>query len=286
MRSFRYVLADVFTETPLAGNQLGVFTDARDLDDETMQALALELGFSESVFVLPPREGGTVRIRIFTPRLELPFAGHPCLGTAFVLGAPLQLGVIALETGRGIVPVALERDPSGRIVFGRMTQPIPTVRAFEEEAALLAALGVERSELPVEIYDNGVEHVYVALGSETEVAALVPDEKALAVFGFVGVNIFSGAGSRWKTRMFSPVDGVGEDAATGSAAGPLACHLARHGLAPWGEQIEISQGTEIGRPSVLYATAWGAGAEVGETIERVEVGGSAVVVARGEFRVP
>ncbi|MEJ7569491.1 MAG: PhzF family phenazine biosynthesis protein [Gaiellaceae bacterium] len=282
MRSFRYVLVDVFTETPLAGNQLGVFTDARDLDDETMQALALELGFSESVFVLPPREGGTVRIRIFTPTHELPFAGHPCLGTAFVLGAPLQLGTIQLETGRGIVPLELERDPSGRIVFGRMTQPVPNVTAFEQEAALLAALGVERSELPVEVYDNGVEHVYVALGSEAEVVAVEPDDKALATFGFVGVNVFSGSGSRWKTRMFSPLDGVGEDAATGSAAGPLACHLARHGVVPWGEQIEISQGAEIGRPSTLYAAARGSG----DAIERVEVGGSAVVVARGEFKVP
>jgi trans-2,3-dihydro-3-hydroxyanthranilate isomerase len=282
MRAFRYVVADVFTETPLAGNQLGVFTDARDLDDATMQALALELGFSESVFVLPPREGGTVRIRIFTPVNELPFAGHPCLGAAFVLGAPLQLGVIELETGRGIVPVELDRDPSGRIVFGRMTQPVPTVAPFGREAELLAALGVAGSQLPVEIYDNGIEHAYVALSSEEEVAALRPGADALAAFGFVGANVFAGSGARWKTRMFSPLDGVGEDAATGSAAGPLACHVARHGWAPWGERLEISQGAEIGRPSTLYATAWGSG----ETIERVEVGGSAVTVARGEFKIP
>ena len=113
MRSFRYVLADVFTDTPLAGNQLAVFTDARDLDEVTMQALALELGLSETVFVLPPREGGTVRLRIFTPRNELRSPGHPCLGAAFVLGAPLQLGTIALETGSGLVPVELERDRAG-----------------------------------------------------------------------------------------------------------------------------------------------------------------------------
>ena len=282
MRSFRYVIADVFTDTPLAGNQLAVFTDARDLDDAAMQALTLELGFSESVFVLPAREGGTVRIRIFTPANEIPFAGHPCLGSAFVLGAPLQLGVIELETGRGIVPVELERDSSGRIVFGRMTQPVPTVAAFGEDAALLAALGVADSDLPVEIYDNGVEHVYVTLASEEQVAALRPDAAALAEFGFVGANVLAGSGTRWKTRMFSPLDGVGEDAATGSAAGPLACHLARHGVVPWGEELEISQGAEIGRPSTLYATAWGSDG----TIERVEVGGSAVTVARGEFKIP
>jgi trans-2,3-dihydro-3-hydroxyanthranilate isomerase len=291
MRTFRYVLADVFTDTPLAGNQLGVFTDARDLDAITMQALALELGFSESVFVLPPREGGTVRIRIFTPTHELPFAGHPTLGAAFVLGAPLQLGRIELETGRGIVPVELERDPSGRIVFGRMTQPVPTVAQFERGDELLAALGVSGSILPVELYDNGVRHVYVALETEAEVAAVKPDWSALGegelVAALVGVNVFAGAGTRWKTRMLSPLDGVGEDAATGSAAGPLACHLARHGLAPWGEQLEISQGAEIGRPSTLYATAWGSiDSGGGETIERVEVGGTAVVVARGEFKLP
>jgi trans-2,3-dihydro-3-hydroxyanthranilate isomerase len=282
MRVFRYVIADVFTDVPLAGNQLAVFTDARDLDPLTMQALAHELGFSESVFVLPPAEGGHVRIRIFTPRNELPFAGHPTLGSAFVLGAPLQLDVIRLETGRGIIPVTLERDESGRIVFGRMTQPVPTVAPFEHADELLAALGVERSELPVELYDNGVEHVYVALGSEEEVAALRPDDKALGAFGIVGANAFAGSGTRWKTRMFSPLDGVGEDAATGSAAGPLACHLARHGLIPWGEQIEISQGAEIGRPSTLYAQADGKDGE----IESVGVGGSAVTVARGEFRIP
>jgi len=286
VRTFRYVLADVFTETPLAGNQLAVFTDARDLDDATMQALALELGFSESVFVLPPREGGTVRIRIFTPTHELPFAGHPCLGAAFVLGAPLQLGVLYLETGRGIVPVELERDSSGRITFGRMTQPVPTFAPFERPDELFAALGVQGSTLPVEVYENGVQHVYVALETEADVAAVKPDWGALAadelIAALVGVNVFAGGGSDWKTRMFSPIDGVDEDAATGSAAGPLACHLARHARAPWGEQLEISQGAEIGRPSTLYATAWGAG----ETIERVEVGGSAVTVARGEFKVP
>ena len=282
MRSFRYVVADVFTDTPLEGNQLAVFTDARDLDEVTMQALALELGLSETVFVLPAREGGTVRIRIFTPRNEIPFAGHPCLGTAFVLGAPLQLGTIALETGNGIVPVELERDPSGRIVFGRMTQPVPTVAPYERAEEMMAALGVESSQLPVEVYDNGVRHAYVVLPSKEDVAGLRPDSNALLELDLVGALAAAGSGTDWKVRMFSPLDGVGEDAATGSAAGPLACHLGRHGLVPWGEEIEIEQGTEIGRRSTLYARAIGSGDE----IESVEVGGSAVTVARGEFKVP
>jgi trans-2,3-dihydro-3-hydroxyanthranilate isomerase len=282
MRSFRYVLADVFTDTPLAGNQLAVFTDARDLDELTMQALALELGLSETVFVLPPREGGTVRVRIFTPRNEIPFAGHPCLGAAFVLGAPLQLGTIALETGNGIVPVELERDPSGAIVFGRMTQPVPTFRPYERADEMVAALGVERSELPVEVYDNGIRHAYVVLPSKEAVAALRPDMAGLSGHDLVGALACAGEGTSWKMRMFSPDDGIGEDAATGSAAGPLACHLARHGLAPWGVELEVEQGTEIGRPSRLVARAEGSG----DTIESVTVGGAAVTVARGEFRVP
>src|SRR5207248_2924849 len=178
MRTLRYVVADVFTDTPLEGNQLPVFTDGRDVDDGTMQRLALELKFSETVFVLPTEADADVRIRIFTPAAEIPFAGHPTLGSAFVLGAPLQKTVIRLETGAGIVPVELERE-GARIVFGRMEQPIPTVGPYEDAD-------------------------------------------------------------------------------------------------------ELSQGAGIGRPSKLYARVQGSA----ENVERVEVGGSAVVVARGEFRLP
>src|SRR5919204_440096 len=131
MPELRYVVADVFTDTPLTGNQLAVFTDGRDVDDDTMQKLAKEMNFSETVFVLPAEAGGHARIRIFTPALELPFAGHPVLGSAFVLAAPLQLGEIRLETGSGIVPVTLERD-GARIAFGWMSQPIPDWEPFAE----------------------------------------------------------------------------------------------------------------------------------------------------------
>ena len=278
MKSYRYVVADVFTDTPLQGNQLAVFTDARALDDETMQALALEIGFSETVFVHAPENGGNVKIRIFTPTFELPFAGHPTLGTAFVLGAPLQLDVITLETGRGNVPVRLERDESGRIVFGRMEQPVPTIEPFADTEAVFDALGVSGSELPVERYDNGATFIIVTLGSEEELAALRPDPARIKAFGVTGVSCFAGAGERWTTRMFWE---RGEDAATGSLAGPIACHLARHGRIAWGDEIVISQGAAIGRPSTLYARAEG-GAGL---IDRVEVGGQAVTVARGEFRL-
>jgi trans-2,3-dihydro-3-hydroxyanthranilate isomerase len=278
MPTLRYVVADVFTAIPLTGNQLAVFTDAREIDAELMQRLAQEVGFSETTFVLPPERGGHARIRIFNPWSEMPFAGHPTLGTAFVLAAPLQLGAIVLETDAGLVEVTLERDSSGRIDFGRMLQPIPEVQPFAETDALFAALGVSGSELPVELYDNGARHVLVTVASEDMVSALAPEPSAIAWFEVTGVNCFAGSGGRWKTRMFWP---AGEDAATGSAAGPLVCHLCRHGVVPWDTEIEIAQGVEIGRPSTLYARAEGRGTKIG----LVEVGGRAIVVARGEFRL-
>ena len=282
MARFRYVVVDVFTDRPLTGNQLAVFTDGRDLDEGSMQLLAREMNFSESVFVVPAsRDDADVRIRIFTPQLELPFAGHPILGSAFVLGAPLQKIVIRLETGSGVVPVELERDGS-RIVFGRMEQPIPSWTSEPNADAILAALGVGESGLPVERYDLGPGHVYIELGSPADVAALQPDVGALGRATSDGVNTFARDDGRWKTRMFAPGAGVVEDPATGSAAGPLAVHLARHGRIAFGEQIEISQGAEINRPSTLYAQVEGEG----DRIDRVVVGGSAVVVARGEFSLP
>ena len=273
-----YVVCDVFTDTPLTGNQLAVFTEAERIPAEHFQALAREMNLSETVFALPAESGGDVRIRIFTPAVELPFAGHPVLGSAFVLAENLGTPAIRLETGLGVIPIALERE-AGRITFGRMQQPIPTWRPYERADELLAALGVESSELPVECYRNGPLHVFVALPSEAAVAALKPDLAVLADLTEVGANCFAGSGRRWKTRMFGPALGVAEDPATGSAAGPLAVHLARHGRIQFGDEIEISQGAELKRPSTLYARAEGTAA----AIERVEVGGRAVIVARGEF---
>jgi trans-2,3-dihydro-3-hydroxyanthranilate isomerase len=277
---FAYVLLDVFTDTPLEGNQLAVFTDARGVPERDMQRLARELNLSESVFVFPPEQGGDARIRIFTPGGELPFAGHPVLGSAIVVGRALGKDAVALEAAGGRVPVRLRLGKAGeRVASGWMEQPIPTWQAYAREDELLAALGVARSGLPVEVYDNGPHHVYVELESREAVAALAPNTGALAKLGQVEANCFAGAGKHWKTRMFAPALGVPEDPATGSAAGPLAVHLSRHGRIAFGEEIEISQGAEIGRPSLLYAWAEGEG----ERIERVEVGGSAVIVGQGSF---
>jgi len=277
--SLSYVVADVFTDTALAGNQLAVFTDGRAADDELMQRLAKEMNYSESVFVLPAENGGHARIRIFTPVTELPFAGHPVLGSAFVLAAPLQLGQINLETGAGVVPVTLERE-GARITFGWMSQPIPKHEPFAEADAVQELLGF-RSQLPVELYHQGPGFAYFELESKGALAALDPDFGALGRITDYGISCFAGSGTSWKTRMFAPSSGVPEDPATGSAAGPLAMHLARHGRIAFGDQIELSQGDEIGRPSKLFARVTG----TPKRTETIEVGGSAVVVARGEFRL-
>ena len=280
MNGFRYVVADVFTDTPLEGNQVAIFTDAREIPEDRLQRIAREMNLSETVFVYTPEAEGHARIRIFTPSREMPFAGHPTLGTAFVLSAPLSLEEIRLETLRGLVPVRLERE-DGRIVFGRMAQPLPTIEQYDKAEELFEILGVEGSQLPVEVYDNGVKHLYVTLGSEDEVAALDPDLRRLGEQPELCFNCFAGEGTKWKTRMFAPSSGVAEDPATGSAAGPLALHLARHGRIGFGEEIEIAQGVEVGRPSKLYARVEGST----DDVQRVEVGGSAVIVARGELKV-
>jgi trans-2,3-dihydro-3-hydroxyanthranilate isomerase len=277
---FRYVICDVFTDRPLAGNQLAVFTDAREIPDDKLQPLAREMNFSETVFVFPSDGDGHVRIRIFTPATELPFAGHPILGSAFVLAGPLQLTEIRLETGSGVVPVRVDRE-GARISFGWMVQPIPEVEPYRQEAALFEALGVERSLLPVDVYDNGLHHVFVRLESADAVAGLKPDLGRLAALGEIGVSTFAGDGTSWKTRMFAPGLGVPEDPATGSAAGPLAVHLLRHGEIEPGQEIEIAQGAEVARPATLHARVGG----TPDAIESVEVGGEAVIVAKGEFQL-
>ena len=276
MARFRYVVVDVFTDVPLQGNQVAVFTDAREIPEDRLQRLARETNLSETTFVYPAEADGHVRMRIFTPSTELPFAGHPTLGTAFALAGPLQLVEIRIETAAGTIPVVLERE-GARVTFGRMQQPAPTIGPFAQVEPLRAVLGGVEPELPVELYDNGVPHVLVMLRAAEEVAALQPDIGAIERLGRYGINCFAVSGARVKTRMFAPALGVNEDPATGSAAGPIALHLARHGRIPFGTELEIVQGEEIRRRSVLYATAHSA--------EQIEVGGSAVVVARGEFQL-
>jgi trans-2,3-dihydro-3-hydroxyanthranilate isomerase len=174
------------------------------------------------------------------------------------------------------VPIRIERD-GPRIVFGWMRQPPVTWEEYDRPDELLALLGIERSGLPLEVYRQGPGHVYIELDSPDAVAALRPDFGALKEHSPYGTGCFARAGEVWKYRSFVPAHGVDEDPATGSAAGPLALHLARHGRIAFGDEIVIRQGVEIGRPSTLHAVA--------RSPEEIEVGGSAVVVARGEFRL-
>jgi trans-2,3-dihydro-3-hydroxyanthranilate isomerase len=277
-------IVDVFTARPLAGNQLAVFEDAAVIPESLLQPLAQEIGYSETVFAYPGTDGADVRIRIFTPTSEVPFAGHPVLGTAVVVATDRGSDRVVLETGRGPVHVRVDHA-SGPATRGAMEQPIPTFSLYDKAEEFLRALGVDRSVLPVTIYDNGLQHVYAMLESPDDVAALRPDFSALSELArssgmpLVGFNVFSGSGLAWKTRMFAPADDIAEDPATGSAAGPLALHLARHGHILWDTEIRISQGVEIDRPSELFARVSGDA----DRVTRIEVSGYAVPVGGGWF---
>jgi trans-2,3-dihydro-3-hydroxyanthranilate isomerase len=274
--AFEYTVCDVFTDRPLAGNQLGVFPDATPIPEALLQPLARELNYSETVFCYPA-EHATARLRIFTPAREIAFAGHPVLGAAAVLGG----GEVRLETGAGAVTVTVaSRGP--RAAFGRMRQPIPSVDNFPAAETVCAALGVPDPMVPVEAYDNGIRHAYVILDDEGAVAAVTPDMAALErAAPDAGVSCAAGADGAWTTRMFAPGLGVAEDPATGSAAGPLAVHLARHGLIAFGDEITIAQGAAVGRPSTLYAQARGDR----DRLDAVEVAGGTVIVAHGAFEL-
>ncbi|MGW6569663.1 PhzF family phenazine biosynthesis protein [Streptomyces sp. NPDC054975] len=279
MGTYEYVVADVFTDVPLEGNPTAVFLDSSGLSAERMQRIAQEMHLSETVFVLPAEDDGDVRVRIFTPVNELPFAGHPTLGTAIVLGELNPAKELRMETAMGTVAFELERDDDGRAGAAGMWQPVPTWEPYDRAEELLAGLDLAAtgSTLPVEVYRNGPRHVFVGLDGVAALSAVEPDQRILARLPDMAANCFAGSGTRWRLRMFSPAYGVVEDAATGSAAGALAVHLARHGLIAFGEWIEILQGVEIGRPSTMRARAMG----TPERIDAVQVAGSAVVIARG-----
>jgi trans-2,3-dihydro-3-hydroxyanthranilate isomerase len=285
-----YTILDVFTESPLAGNQLAVFTEGESVPSRLMLATARELHLSETVFVLPGDSEADATVRIFTPHVELQFAGHPVLGAAFVAGEAENLATVRLRTGAGVVPVTLTRA-HGEIVHGEMQQPLPAVREFERAEELLAALGIAAAAvaLPVEAYTNGPTHVIVAVvdpsagtANAEAVAALAPDMSALQALGRIGVSCFTRIGDgRVKSRVFCPGMGVPEDPATGSAAGPLALHMLRHGWLQPGQIVTINQGAELQRPATLMARVEGSG----EHPTGVFVGGSAVVVAHGHYRL-
>ncbi|KOV58499.1 PhzF family phenazine biosynthesis isomerase [Streptomyces sp. MMG1121] len=276
-----YVVVDAFARQPLTGNPVAVFPESDDLSADQMQRIAREMNLSETTFVLRPRQDGNdAHVRIFTPVNELPFAGHPLLGTAIALGDRSPTGRLRIETAMGVIPFTLERA-DGEPVIARMRQPVPVWEPFDRTGELLDALGTGASMLPVEIYRNGPRHVLVGLDSVEALSKLDPDHRALSRFPDMAVNCYAGSGRSWRNRMFSPAYGVVEDAATGSAAGPIAIHLARYGLAPYGRPVEITQGVEIGRPSPMSALAHGAG----DRVDSVEVAGPGVVTLEGVLHV-
>jgi trans-2,3-dihydro-3-hydroxyanthranilate isomerase len=277
VKTLRYVICDVFTDQPLAGNPLAVFTDARGLSGELMQALAREMNLTETAFVLPGQARGQVRVRIFNRSRELPFSGHATLGTAFVLGGPLQTEQIRTELLAGEVPVRLERD-GAHIHFAWMSPPPARPLAVDEAAPILLALGLKEPGSPLLGYDNGLQHICLYLPSAGSVAALAPNFSALAAATSAGVSAFHFDGELCTARYFAPRCGIDEDAATGSAAAPMALYLKSTGLLADGQALRIAQGAEVGRPSTLYARLTAA-----ESQPSIEVGGSARIVARGQF---
>jgi trans-2,3-dihydro-3-hydroxyanthranilate isomerase len=289
MRSFRFVTADVFTRTALEGNQVAVITDARGLSDAEMQAIARETKFSETTFVIPrdpaiERERG-VKVRIFTVEEELPFAGHPTLGTAFVLRGSSNAGEIALDLAVGRIPVAFsQRDGA---VFGEMTQRDPEFGQLHDPEEVARVTGVKIADLdpafPIETVTTGNAFAIVPLRSLAAIRELSLEwrraaeylKNADAIFFYFVTRDTEGA-ARLHARM---IFYGGEDPATGSAAGPAAAWMVKHGIAKSDEQVMIEQGIEARRPSQIFvrATRTDAG------IRDVRVGGYVVQVMTGEI---
>lgn len=295
-----YLHYDVFTGEPLAGNQLAVFPDARGLGVDRMQRLAREMNFSETTFVLPAEIPGTdVRMRIFTPFVEMPMAGHPTVGSTFALAA---LGTIAPSTPRfvfglnvGPTPVDLEWR-GAELAFAWMNQVAPVFGApVHTREAVASALALSPDDLvpslPAQSVSCGVPFLFVPLRDRAAVDRAVPDVAALrrlAVSTGIDLPIFlfsaegMRAGETVYSRMFAPTLGVVEDPATGGASGPLGCYLVEHGIVGPGRaaaEIVSLQGVAMGRPSRIHVAVEGARG----AIRGVKVGGEAVLVARGEM---
>jgi trans-2,3-dihydro-3-hydroxyanthranilate isomerase len=278
-------LVDVFTDRPLAGNQLCVIPEPVALPKVLMQAIAHEIGFSETTFVTEA-SGSRYSMRIFTPTLELPFAGHPSLGTAFVLvseGRIQSPAVQTLPSGEFAMEVDLE---SG---FARMEQLPPKFGPLvEDRSGAARAIGLVEADLdeslPVQIVSTGWPNMIVPLRDEATVARATPDIRALRALmeplGTDNCYLFAASGPRVKARMFTYDPGIVEDPATGAAAGPLGAYLVHQGATEIG-RITISQGAELGRPSILLVDVLD-----GEAGLRVLVGGGVVKVAEGFFDLP
>ena len=304
--SLRYIHIDVFTGNALEGNQLAVFPEPGSIDAGLMQAITREMNFSECTFVFPPEKEGDFRMRIFTPSEELPMAGHPTIGTTFVLA---REGTIArgrtdfvFELGVGPTPVSLEWT-DGALSFAWMTQPLPSFGGvINDRRGLAAAVGVTESDLPADLTPQvvscGVPFLFVPIASRAAVDAVSVDRRALErccaeagiealpTFFFASDGPAEGAAHAVYSRMLAPGFGITEDPATGGASGPLGCYLLHHRVvtADDARNILSLQGVAMKRPSRIHISI----DSVAGKITRVRVGGRSVIVGRGqlEFDVP
>ncbi|MCA1682541.1 MAG: PhzF family phenazine biosynthesis protein [Actinobacteria bacterium] len=266
-----YTLVDVFTDRKFGGNQLAVFRDGRGIDAELMQSIAKELNLPETAFVLPSQKDGDKRVRIFTPARELPFAGHPTIGTAYVL-ADGKDASLRLEENVGTLTVTV-RDG-----FTEMEQPLPVFETIEDRATVAASISLDVADLepalPIEIGSSGNRFMFVAVKGLDAVKRASPRGLTEAAYVFTTRTV--DPGSTVHGRMYAPWQGISEDPATGSAAGPLGAYLVRQGLAD-GARIVCEQGYEMGRPSLLYVRVGG----TAERISDVHVGGRCALAGGG-----
>ena len=298
-RDYRFRQVDVFTDRVLAGNPLAVFLEPDGLSDAEMQAIAREMNLSETTFVLPPaRSESTARVRIFTPRREIPFAGHPTIGTAYVLATEGRVAKdarqLVLDEGIGPITVLLEGDAKaptflwmrhGAATFG----PVVTSRA-----AIADALGLEEYDLlanaPIESGSTGSPFVFVPLCDRAAVDRARPDVGKLVRMpetSSAGIFVFSPdpTAGRVYSRMFAPhTSGIPEDPATGSASGPLGAYVVRHRLLASGGEARIvsEQGTQMERPSLVHIKGRVSAGELTD----IMVGGQVVAVLDGVLRLP
>jgi trans-2,3-dihydro-3-hydroxyanthranilate isomerase len=302
MRRLHYHRVDVFTDRAFGGNPLAVFTNGRGLEAETMQAIAKEFNLSETTFVLPPDDPAhDWRVRIFTPGRELPMAGHPTVGTSFVLAREHLIRrdqdetTIVLEEGVGPVPVRIEFK-GGEPVFAEMSQPLPTfgprLTDARSVAAMLSLNLYDLDErLPLEVVSCGVPFLYVPVKTLDAARRARPraDLFDSALGGVVPPEVFiftrevEHEGSTVHSRMFAPGLGVAEDPATGGASGPLGCYLVRYGLVACDTSAEIvsEQGIEMGRPSFIKIRI----ERDADQIAAVKVGGTCHFMGEGFIEI-
>ena len=284
-------VVDVFTERPLAGNQLAVVLNAEGIPGEVMQRIAKEMNISETTFVLAPEEKGNVaRVRIFTPGAELPFAGHPTIGTAWVLfnEGLVPDGALEFTLEEGIGPVRVRGVRGTRGLTFWMTHPTVSFGSIvSDRAKAAAALGLTESDLygdvPIQVASTGVPFVYVALRDAQAVDAAVSEKERLAGAFSEGVFMFTPlGGNRLYSRMFAPhVLDIHEDPATGSGSGPLGAFAVKYGLVPRSANVTIvsEQGTKMGRQSFIHIELTYSDSQ--DVPSRIEVGGSVRPVVTG-----